>query len=122
MIDGIANHQRALRDADFAQRYPQAQAWIVEDKGAAVGWLLLARQGDGLRVVDLAVAAHLRRRGVARTLLGALQDDPAGAGAITLRVRASNHAARALYASLGFTLQRDDGDTLELGWRRQAAA
>jgi len=68
-----------------------------------------------LRVVDLSVAASARRRGVARAVLRALQEEET---AMALRVRADNAPARALYGKLGFTRQRTDAATLELGWRR----
>ncbi|MDT1894250.1 GNAT family N-acetyltransferase, partial [Acinetobacter baumannii] len=67
------------------------------------------------RVIDLSVAASARRRGVARAVLLALQEE---VDAIALRVRADNAAARRLYAGLGFVPRRDNGATLELDWSR----
>lgn len=113
VVAGIARHQQGLRDADYAQRYPGAQAWLVEEAGRAVGSVLLAQTGPGVRVVDLAVDARQRRKGVARAVLQALQREEE---AIVLRVRSDNAPARALYASLGFILVQDQGDTLELAW------
>ncbi len=59
---------------------------------------------DELHVLDVAVHPASRRRGLARLLLRlALRAGVrAGAGVALLEVRASNQAARALYASLGF--------------------
>ena len=121
VIDGIARHQRALRDDDYARRYPQAARWVIEDAGKPVAWLMLAEQEEGLRVVELAVAPDARRRGVASTLLRALHDE---ARPLALRVRRENAAARALYVRLGFTLRREaapeeaapDEAALELRW------
>ena len=59
----------------------------------------------GFAAFTCAVAAHTRRCGAARALLGAafhaLRED--GAACIFLEVRTQNAPARALYTSLGFT-------------------
>ncbi len=68
--------------------------------GIALTW----RAADEVHLLDLAVTARERRRGIGRLLLGAVIDD-ARAGAarvLLLEVRASNQAALALYRSAGF--------------------
>jgi ribosomal protein S18 acetylase RimI-like enzyme len=77
--------------------------------------VLLAKAGHGVRVVDLAVAAGERRKGVAQAVLRCLQREEA---AVALRVRTDNRPARALYARLGFIQIQDQGDVLELAWAR----
>lgn len=59
--------------------------------------------GDEAHVTNLLVAPEHRRRGVGRRLMISLIEAAIDAGAkhLTLEVRASNEAARALYASLG---------------------
>ena len=115
VITAIAQHQQGQRDADYALRYPQAQSWLVEDEQSPLGWVLLARVGHGLRVVDLAVDARQRRKGVAQAILRTLQREEE---AIALRVRADNEPARTLYSRLGFTRLEDQGGVLELAWSR----
>lgn len=117
VIEGIARHQEGLRDADYAVRYPHAQSWLVEDQGRLVAWVLLARTDGGVRVVDLAVDAGQRRKGVARMVLHAVQSEEA---VIELRVRAGNGVARALYSSLGFRVADDQGEVLEMCWTRDS--
>ena len=118
VIGGIARHQQQLQLDDYARRYPAAQTWLVEEEGMPVGRLVLDPAGDALRVIDLSVAAGARRRGIARSVLTALQGDCSQEGrAIALRVRRENLAARALYARLGFGVVQDDGVALELIWR-----
>jgi len=58
---------------------------------------------DEAHVTNLLVAPDRRRRGVGRRLMISLIEAAIEAGAkqLTLEVRASNEAARALYASLG---------------------
>ena len=114
VIEGIARHQQQMQRDDYARRYPAAETWVLEHEGVAVGRLVLERSGPMARVVDLSVARAARRRGIARQALRALQDE---CTALALRVRADNGAARALYASLGFTLQHSSDGALELAWR-----
>ena len=76
------------------------------------GGMILARvAADEAEILTLAVAPVARRRGIAGALLAAAMTRTAAAGATTLflEVAAANSAARALYASLGFT---------EVGYRR----
>ena len=117
VIEGIARHQQQLQLEDYALRYPAAETWLLADGAHAVGRVVLNWTDDMLRVVDLAVTQPMRRRGVARTVLVALQAACLGQRAMTLRVRAENGAARALYAACGFAVVQDDGAALELGWR-----
>jgi ribosomal-protein-alanine N-acetyltransferase len=63
-------------------------------------WLIL----DELHINTIAVAAHLRRRRLARLLMTHIMAEAAAEGArrTTLEVRRSNAAARKLYERLGF--------------------
>jgi len=63
-------------------------------------WLLF----DELHINQVAVDPALRGRGIGRALMGHVLGDARRRGArrATLEVRASNHAARQLYESLGF--------------------
>lgn len=59
---------------------------------------------DEVHVLNVAVAAGARRRGIARFLMeeAAVRGRAAGARLATLEVRRSNQAALALYADLGY--------------------
>jgi [ribosomal protein S18]-alanine N-acetyltransferase len=74
------------------------------DDDVLVGYLITSRYVDAWHVMNVAVAAELRRRGIASALLGRLfeltaTDDRRG---YTLEVRVSNTGAIALYEGLGF--------------------
>ena len=118
VIEGIARHQQAQRDAHYAARHPLRQAWVIEHGGQAVGMVLLAQTGEALRILELAVTKHARRQGIARTILRALQDDCDSRQALALRVRIDNLAARKLYDSLGFITVDQAETTLELRWQQ----
>ena len=72
--------------------------------GDLVGYLVISRYVDAWHVMNVAVAPHWRRRGVARALLERLfavtEND--GRRGYTLEVRVSNTTAIRLYERLGF--------------------
>lgn len=83
---------------------------IIRDPGQlalvadAAGFAVFQQAADQAELTMLAVAPQARRSGIARTLLsaGAEQLFAEGITALFLEVGASNTAARALYASMGF--------------------
>ena len=89
---------------------PESRRWLVaEAEGALAGYAgiwLTDDEIDGVPVAHLlnvAVRADMRRRGLGRRLVHAAMDAAAGSGrpCLTLEVRAGNAAARDLYASCG---------------------
>lgn len=90
------------------RRHPDAAVFVVEDEGAIVGRLSLARDAHpaSRHVADLGlvVAASHRRRGVGRSLLEQAVAWAEGAGVtkLELHVFPWNAPAIALYESFGF--------------------
>jgi len=74
------------------------------DRERLIGYLIVSRYVDAWHVMNVAVAADRRRRGIASDLLGALfertRED--GRRGYTLEVRVSNAGAIALYERVGF--------------------
>ena len=87
LLDQPANLARGLRDG------PNLAAFI-----------LVQYVRDEAEILTLATAPQARRRGFARTLLQALEQELAPSGLATwqLDVRADNSGARAFYEALGF--------------------
>jgi [ribosomal protein S18]-alanine N-acetyltransferase len=73
---------------------------ILRGTGLAIGRVA----GPEAELLTLAVAPEVRRTGLARTMLAALEARAAGEGAreLFLEVAVTNHPARALYADAGF--------------------
>lgn len=69
-----------------------------------LGFIVFWVVHDEVHVLNVAVAAEHRRRGVARALMGeaALRGRARGARLVTLEVRRSNGPALALYRALGY--------------------
>ena len=107
---------------------PGCIALACEEYGEVIGYLICSRFDEDWHVMNVAVAPHRRRRGVARALLGGLLerlDEPTAR--LTLEVRVSNAGARALYESFGFLaagLRRryysDNGEDALVMWRTPA--
>lgn len=79
--------------------------WLVaEADGRVAGYIGSQSVLGEADMMNVAVAPEVRRCGLARTLVCELIARLASAGVhcLTLEVRVSNDAARALYASLGF--------------------
>lgn len=74
-------------------------AWVAEADGVVVGYAM-ARSGDVVDLMRIAVHPAHRRRGVARELLAGVLVDPVAR--VLLEVGATNEAALALYAATGF--------------------
>ena len=81
-----------------------ARCWVLRDDDRVAAYLCLWEIGDELHVTNIAVHPGLRRRGLARRLLGAILDDGRSRRlrAVTLEVRPTNDEARSLYESFGF--------------------
>ena len=81
-------------------------ALVVEQRGRLVGYCIAWVIGDEAELANLAVAPDARRRGIGAQLLDALLRELGALGGATvfLEVRDGNAAARALYASRGFSI------------------
>jgi ribosomal-protein-alanine N-acetyltransferase len=79
--------------------------WVLECGGEIAGYTMVMIAASEAHLLNLTVGAPWQRRGLGRSLLAfvvKLARDY-GAKAILLEVRPSNSAARALYASAGFS-------------------
>jgi len=72
------------------------------EHGIAVAYLLSLTILDEIQIMQVSVSPDNRRQGLAHRMTEALITASPDACTMTLEVRASNDAARALYAGLGF--------------------
>ena len=81
-----------------------ARCWVLREDDRIAAYLCLWEIADELHVTNIAVHPGLRRRGLARRLLGAILEDGRARRlrAVTLEVRPTNDEARTLYESFGF--------------------
>jgi [ribosomal protein S18]-alanine N-acetyltransferase len=85
---------------------PGATLIIAQADGRLAGYVLVLYRSNSrlARMYSIGVAAHVRRRGLARTLLAAAQDAAMrrGCRAMRLEVRADDPSAIALYKTSGY--------------------
>ncbi len=106
----------------------RACAFVAEEEGTVLGYGGMLLAPDEGQVTNIAVLSEARRRGLGRALCKALMQEveKRGLGQLSLEVRASNEAAIALYASLGFAVagrrrgfyRRPAEDGLVMLWER----
>jgi ribosomal protein S18 acetylase RimI-like enzyme len=105
------------RAMSYAAQHPQAEDSILLDEdGQPAGRLLLDRQPDRWRIVDIAVLAARRGQGLGTEVVRQCQQRAASAGArLELQVRPENPARR-LYERLGFRVASEAGVSVEMVW------
>jgi ribosomal protein S18 acetylase RimI-like enzyme len=114
--------QFRAQDSYYRERYANASYDVILVDGEPAGRLYVARWPDELRIMDIALLAGFRARGVGTYLLEALQAEAEAAGkALRIHVERFNPALR-LYVRLGFRLVEDRGVYLFLEWSPPASA
>jgi ribosomal-protein-alanine N-acetyltransferase len=78
--------------------------WVAEQDGLVVGFLVGRPAADEFEILNLAVGAKFRRKGIASLMIQTAIETARAAGVanIFLEVRASNEAGIALYTRLAF--------------------
>src|SRR5947209_17610584 len=99
-----AAHWTAAQYANVFSQDSQRTCWVVEQGSALQAFLVARTLGAEWEIENIVVADTAQRRGLALLLMAKLMDDARAKAvdAIFLEVRASNTAARSLYAKCGF--------------------
>jgi len=117
-LAALIGMQSRARQAQY-QTYPGAAEYLIcrGADGDALGSCWLSDGAEQLRVLDIAVLAEHRRRGVARAVLTELCARATAAGKpVALSVWHDNGPARQLYQSLGFASDPAVGGDLGNGY------
>jgi ribosomal protein S18 acetylase RimI-like enzyme len=100
----------------YGENYPAADDAILCHREEAVGRLLINREADCWRILDIAVLAALRGQGIGSWALRQCQQKAAEAGVrIELSVNPMN-PARLLYERLGFCATEEDSMHVAMTW------
>jgi ribosomal protein S18 acetylase RimI-like enzyme len=124
-IHSVIEMQERAQTQGYGQQRPNALYYVIERTGTACGRLVIDFDAHGLRIVDLALLPAARGKGIADTVLAALQRVAAAIpSAITLSVQVHNTAAFNLYIRLGFVPAEHGYHPayLEMIWRPAAMA
>jgi ribosomal protein S18 acetylase RimI-like enzyme len=116
-IRELVEMQARGRRTTYAAQFPAAEdSILLGEEGQPAGRLLLDRQADRWRIVDIAVLAARRGQRLGTKVVRQCQQRVAAAGArLELQVRPENPARR-LYERLGFRVASDAGFAMELVW------
>lgn len=117
-VTALLDLQYAARARQYATAHPAAVDHVVLLDGRPVGRLLAAETDDDVRVVDIAIAARERGRGIGTAVLGDWCERAEASGrSLSLTVAPGNPAIR-LYERLG--LEIESSDTTGARMRRRA--
>lgn len=102
---------------------PGYHAWVLEEAGKVIGFMVFCHVLDEASLLNIAIAEHCRRRGLARRLLehGLAECRARDATVVHLEVRQSNSAAIRLYEHFGFETVGYRKDYYPLKKGREAA-
>ncbi len=105
--------QFAAQDKHYRTHYPHCEFLVIEWRGAPVGRLYRDLRAAEIRVVDIALLASERGRGIGSRIMTGIQAEAAAAGlAVQIHVERTN-PARSLYERLGFRLV-EEGEVYDL--------
>lgn len=97
--------------------YPNIEHSIILDAERPIGRLLISRMEDEIRLVDIALLAEARGRGIGAKLTSdLLARATSEAKPVRLHVEKSNRALR-LYQRQGFQIIEDTGAQFFMEWR-----
>ena len=117
MLERILEQQFNAQTQGYRATYPAGRFEIIEMDQVPVGRLATHRGPQSLHLIDIALLADRRGRGVGGAILGALMDEARALSLpMTLHVDRDNLAAQRLYQRLGFVLASADETYLGLRW------
>lgn len=112
--DAFVRLQFRAQSAHFTAAFPEAEHAIVVLEEHPVGRRIVDRSGPVLHVVDIALLAEFRGRGIGTSLLQAVLDEADARGLpVELHVDVDNPAQH-LYRRLGFEVSADLGRHLRM--------
>jgi ribosomal protein S18 acetylase RimI-like enzyme len=109
--------QFALQDQHYRRIYIDADFLLILLQDIPIGRIYVHRSANEIRVMDIALIAAQRGRGIGTSLLTELFEEAARTGSeVTLHVEPNNPAQR-LYQRMGFRLIENRGVYDFLGWK-----
>ncbi len=114
-VDAFVRWQFAAQARHCETVYPGADHLVVLVDGKPAGRLIVARSGQEIVIVDIALLAGSRRAGVGSAVVRGLLDE-ADAGRLTVRchILAGNDDAQRFWARQGFVAQEAVGAHLAM--------
>jgi ribosomal protein S18 acetylase RimI-like enzyme len=118
--DAFVTMQHRAQDAHYRTHFPDARFAVIESDGRPAGRLYVARQGDEIRILDIALLPEYCGRGIGTTLLRTLQAEARSTGKQVVLHVERHSRARHLYLRLGFVPVEEKGMHLRMEWAATA--
>jgi len=111
-----------IQQQNYQARYPAAENSIIAADGQPIGRMLVDRSAEAIELIDIALMAQWRNRGIGSSLVSGLTAEAAGQSKpVRLEVLRTNPARR-LYERLGFIRSSEDSMYVQMRWEPAAAA
>lgn len=120
-INVLLDQQYQLQQASYAQQWPNAYTFIIENATGAIGKITFDESSVALHIVDFAIESNMRGKGYGTAVLRVIQS-AAGERSIGLSVDRQNLLAKKLYLRLGFQVNGVSGAHESMIWRPLTAA
>src|SRR6187402_1667302 len=65
----LMQQQYGLQQRDYANRYPNAEHWIITTDSKPVGKIMFEKSTGKLHIIDFVIAPDWRKRGIGSTIL-----------------------------------------------------
>ena len=115
-IEAFLRLQLQAQDAHYRRHYPDARLDLILKEGRPVGRFYVCDLGPEIRLMDIALLAGERGRGLGTALVRWLLDQAAARGQwVSLHVESQNPARR-LYERLGFLPAGENGIYTLMHW------
>jgi ribosomal protein S18 acetylase RimI-like enzyme len=114
--DAFLRMQFEAQRRSYQAAYPEAANQIIEAGNVAIGRVFTARAADGMQLVDIALDAAFRNRGIGTRLIQQLMDD-CKKKRLVLRLHVfRGNPAFNLYQRLGFRETGGDQMYIQMAW------
>lgn len=114
----FCNMQFRLQTKAYGTRFQYAVSYILERHGQAIGRLMLDRNEERMRIIDIVIGKEFRNSGIGTTVLRHLQiEAKIVRQVLSLAVLKTNDRAKHFYEKLGFLVTGENPTHVEMQWR-----
>ena len=110
--------QFQMQKQAYRMQFPDADYYVVEFDKNSIGRLILWQDEKEIRLVDVALLAEFRNRGIGKILLERLKVEATFDKPLNLRVLKTNPAAKRFYERLGLSVVEDADLHFSMQWRK----
>ena len=114
--------QFRIQQQSYQARFPAAENSIIVVDGQPIGRMLVDRSAEAIELIDIALMAAWRNRGIGTSLVRGLTVEAAGQSKPVLLEVLRTNPARRLYERLGFTGSSEDSMYIQMRWQPAAVA